>query len=382
MKIKIISLNLIYNTIIKCDKNENKNIASLMNKKFFNYDNESLEKIMNNLLNKNNFYFILTILSLLFSYYINLTIGYYLIGFIVSFWFNYKNKNANLILIIIIILIIFLYYYTGIIYCEGGDNDLNTSTPGGDNSNTTTQETESTKAVILESKDHYHIRKDDFNKGVEFITQNINTGIDSALPHLGAASAAGTAANAVIKNSNLPFLPKLALTGITAAVVGASTKIGIATADSLLKNKAQNESITPSGENISNTGDEIQSPVNDFIHSVLENGDMLTPLEELLRCQLGLNVLMLVKIFILIAILYNKLFLNSGFSIIRKYFKLPDRFISLSNKMSNFNNKFFYILFIVNSLALIFDILLSIYITGELNTNLQEYIDVYNHMKN
>jgi len=82
-----------------------------VNKKFFNYDNEALEKRMNYLLNNNNFYFILTILSLLFSYYINLTIGYYLIGFIVSFWFNYKNKNANLILIIITIFFIYLYYF-------------------------------------------------------------------------------------------------------------------------------------------------------------------------------------------------------------------------------------------------------------------------------
>jgi len=351
-----------------------------LNKKLFNYDNERLEKRINNLLNSNSFYFSLTILSLLFSYYISLNIGSYFVGFIISFWIYYKNNNANLLFIIFTIFIIFLYYFTGIIYCEGGDSDINTSTTENSNTNTVDNtKNDSTKAIILESKDHYHINKNDFNKGVEFISKNIQTGIESAVPNLGAASAAGAAATAVIKNSNLPVLPKLALTGISAAVVGASTKIGIVTADSLLNNKARNESIN--SEIISDTGDEIQSPVNDFIHSVLEKGDMLTPLEELLRCQLGLNVIMLVKIFILIAILYNKLFINSGFSIFNKYFKLGDRFRSLSSKMSNFNNRFFYILFIIISLALIFDIFLSIYITGELNTNLQEYIDVYNHMK-
>jgi len=347
------------------------------------FRNKEGEKIINYLLNNNYFYFTLTIISLLFSIFISLNIGSYFVGFIISFWVFYKNNNSNLLGIIITISFIVIYYYlTGTIYCEGGDTDINTSS--GNNTNTSFGEnskTDSTKGIILESNDHYHITKEDFNKGIDFITQNIKTGIESVIPNLGAASAAGTAASAVIKNSNLPTLPKLALSGAAAAVVGASTKIGIATGDALLKNKISNESIT--NKNISNTGDEIQSPVNDFINSVLENGDMLTPLEELLRCQLGLNVLMLAKIFILIAILYNKLFISSGFSIFNKYLypKLGVRLKSFSNKMSSFNNRFFYILFIIISLALIFDILLSIYITGELNTNLQEYINVYNNMK-
>ena len=338
------------------------------------------DKIINYLLNNNYFYFILTIISLLFSIFISLNIGSYFVGFIVSFWIYYKNNNSNLLGIIITISFIVIYYYlTGIIYCEGGDSDINT--PSGDNTNTSSGD--STRAVILESKDHYHITKEDFNKGVEFISQNIRSGIESVIPNLGAASAAGAAATAVINKSNLPTLPKLALTGITAAVVGAGTKIGIAAGDSLLDNKARNESVTPSIENISNTGDEIQSPVNVFIHSVLEKGDMLTPLEELLKCQLGLNVLMLVEIFILIMIIYNKLFINSSFSIFNKYLypKLGDRFKSLFNKMNSFNDKFFYIIFIINCLCLIFAIFLSFIIIGSLNTNLQEYIDVYNQIK-
>jgi len=352
------------------------------------YSKIDSDKIINYLLNNNYFYFILTIISLLFSIFISLNIGSYFVGFIFSFWIYYKNNNSNLLGIIITISFIVIYYYlTGIIYCEGGDSDINT--PSGDNTNTSsgdntnTSSGDSTRAVILESKDHYHITKEDFNKGVEFISQNIRSGIESVIPNLGAASAAGAAATAVINKSNLPTLPKLALTGITAAVVGAGTKIGIAAGDSLLDNKARNESVTPSIENISNTGDEIQSPVNDFIHSVLEKGDMLTPLEELLKCQLGLNVLMLVEIFILIMILYNKLFINSSFSIFNKYLypKLGDSFKSFFNKMNSFNDKFFYIIFIINCLCLIFAIFLSFIIIGSLNTNLQEYIDVYNQIK-
>lgn len=59
-----------------------------MNKKVFYYDNGALEKRINNLLN---------------------------------------NNNANLIFITITIFIIFLYYFTGIIYCEGGDTEVNTN---------------------------------------------------------------------------------------------------------------------------------------------------------------------------------------------------------------------------------------------------------------
>ena len=104
-----------------------------MNKKLFNYDNKALEKIINYLLNNNFFYFILTIISLLFSIFISLNIGSYFVGFIISFWIYYKNNNSNLLGIIITISFIVIYYYlTGIIYCEGGDSEVNTPSPFGD----------------------------------------------------------------------------------------------------------------------------------------------------------------------------------------------------------------------------------------------------------
>ncbi len=82
-----------------------------MNKKLFNYDNKALEKIINYLLNNNFFYFILTIISLLFSIFISLNIGSYFVGFIISFWIYYKNNNSNLLGIIITISFIVIYYY-------------------------------------------------------------------------------------------------------------------------------------------------------------------------------------------------------------------------------------------------------------------------------
>src|SRR6266436_2254788 len=319
------------------------------------YSKIDSDKIINNLLNNNYFYFILSIISLLFS-----------------------------IIIITISILFLIYYFTGIIYCEGGDTDV--TTPSGDGDNTTIpsedevkNKSENTKAIILESKEHYHISKEAFDKGVDLFNQSITTVIQSIAPHLGAGTAAAGAVAAVIKNSNLPILPKLALTGATAAIAAGGTRIGLVGADALLRSNASKESI----EIVPDTLNEPQSPVNDFIHSVLEKGDMLTPLEELLKCQLGLNVLMLVEIFILIMIIYNKLFINSSFSIFNKYLypKLGDRFKSFSHKINSFNDRFFYIIFIINCLFLIFAILFSFIIIGSLNTNLQDYIDVYNQIK-
>src|SRR6266446_5687159 len=310
------------------------------------YSKIDSDKIINNLLNNNYFYFILAIIS--------------------------------------ISILFLIYYFTGIIYCEGGDTDV--TTPSGDGDNTTIpsedevkNKSENTKAIILESKEHYHISKEAFDKGVDLFNQSITTVIQSIAPHLGAGTAAAGAVAAVIKNSNLPILPKLALTGATAAIAAGGTRIGLVGADALLRSNASKESI----EIVPDTLNEPQSPVNDFIHSVLEKGDMLTPLEELLKCQLGLNVLMLVEIFILIMIIYNKLFINSSFSIFNKYLypKLGDRFKSFSHKINSFNDRFFYIIFIINCLFLIFAILFSFIIIGSLNTNLQDYIDVYNQIK-
>jgi len=349
------------------------------------YSKIDSDKIINNLLNNNYFYFILAIISLLFSIFISLNIGSFFVSFFISLWIIFKNNNYNLIRIIITISILFLiYYFTGIIYCEGGDTDV--TTPSGDGDNTTIpsedevkNKSENTKAIILESKEHYHISKEAFDKGVDLFNQSITTGIQSIAPHLGAGTAAAGAVAAVIKNSNLPILPKLALTGATAAIAAGGTRIGLVGADALLRSNASKESI----EIVPDTLNEPQSPVNDFIHSVLEKGDMLTPLEELLKCQLGLNVLMLVEIFILIMIIYNKLFINSSFSIFNKYLypKLGDRFKSFSHKINSFNDRFFYIIFIINCLFLIFAILFSFIIIGSLNTNLQDYIDVYNQIK-
>jgi len=356
-----------------------------MIKKYFHNANFFKEKNINNLLNSNYFYFTLTIISLIFSIFINSNIGSFLVSFFISLWIILKNNNTKLLRIIILIsTIVLLYYFTGIIYCEGDDTDI--SNTSGDNNETNIDN--NAKPVILESKDYYHINKEDFNKGVSMINQGIKTGFESVIPNLGPGTAAAGAAGSIIKNSNLPTLPKLALAGLGAAIVGGSTKIGLVTADALVKSVSSKET----SEKVSDTGNETQSPVNDFIHSVLEKGDMLTPLEELLRCQLGLNVLILLGIFILIMILYNKLFINNGFNLFSKLFNMSfwptyikvrvENIKSLSNKVNSFNDKFFYILFIIISLTLIFDILLNIYIISELNTNLQVYIDDYNQIKN
>jgi hypothetical protein len=133
-----------------------------------------------------------------------------------------------------------------------------------------------------------------------------------------------------------------------------------------------------------NSEDQIPSPTNDFISSFLDNSEISSPLEELLKCQLGLNVLMLIEIFILIISLINILYINKSFNILNKldkYLNITNKFSYFINKTKNFNHNFFIVIIIIISISLIFNIFISIYISSELSINLQDYVDVHNYIK-
>lgn len=66
-------------------------------------------------------------------------------------------------------------------------------------------------------------------------------GIEKAVANVGAATAGGAAASTVLK-SNLPVGPKLALSGASAAVVGASTKAGVSIGENVLTRSSGNPS--------------------------------------------------------------------------------------------------------------------------------------------
>lgn len=142
-----------------------------------------------------------------------------------------KYFILNLITTIFILLIAFIFgYYFNLndfIYCEGEDlNGSNTA--------------ESDNKIKLDSADYYHIKKEYVNMGIDttngFISKGLELGIEKLAPNIGAGTAAPTIAATVLKSS-LPPLQKLALAGTSAAIVGASTKIGLHIGETIIKKK-------------------------------------------------------------------------------------------------------------------------------------------------
>ena len=330
----------------------------------------------------------------------------FLFSLVLFLWLNKKLKSQFFLtqifteifvyLIIYIIIIICwaaFYFLTGYfdfslfdlifdtIYCDGlddtdsGSNQKTNLDSPGNNTNNTSPDTNS--KIELDSEKYYHMRKDSVDKAVELVSKGLETGIEKAVANMGAATAAGTAATAVLKSS-LPAVPKLALAGASAAVVGASTKIGIAIGEAVLKGK---ENHTTDALNKMDP-DKIPSPTDYFVPSLLDTPELVSPLEELIRYQFILNFLIFFSIVILIALLFNKMFLSNNLfvSFITRFFNkdIVLKFNTYRIKIDYFNNNFFFLLFGINSITLLFNIFLSIVISWELSFNLDYYILTHN----
>lgn len=71
------------------------------------------------------------------------------------------------------------------------------------------------------------------------MSKGLELGVEKVTANVGAAAAAGSAASTVLK-SKLPIVPKLALAGASAVVVGATTKIGIAIGEAVVTRSREN----------------------------------------------------------------------------------------------------------------------------------------------
>lgn len=209
----------------------------------------------------------------------------------------------------------------------------------------------------------------------------VEQGVEKVVANVGAAAAAGSAASTVLK-SNLPVVPKLIIAGTSAFVVGASTKIGISLGEALVYKNGAN----PATDLLTKINpDRIPSPTEFFVPSILETHDLLSPLEELIKYQFMLNFLILFSVLILIALLFNKLFLSNNIfvSFISRYLNknIIMKFDSYRMKIERFNNNYFFLLFLINSLTLLFNLFLSLVISCELTFDLDYYLAAHNGIK-
>ena len=231
------------------------------------------------------------------------------------------------------------------------------------------------KPIISEGEDSYVISKEFVDKSLNLIRDGMKTGIETIAPNMGAGAAGGAAAAAVIKSLNLPVSQKIGVAAAAAGLVAGSTRIGLHIADAAIRNKEIKEQIKELKL------DESNSPVDDFINSIIESSEIISPLEELLIGLLGLNVLMFIQIFILLFIVFKKLFSEYSLSILNiNNLKIPAKLKIIINKINNFTDKYFFVLFIIISLSFIINLFISIYVCTDIYYNLKDYIEVYNYI--
>ncbi len=128
---------------------------------------------------------------------------------------------------------------------------------------------------------------------VDILTKAISDAASNMASNMGAASAGGAAAAAVIKNMPLPPVQRIAAGAVAAGVTSGAVTIGIQVGGAITKNLNASEAIKnhPYGEP---DIERVPSPDSNFINSALENGDQSIPLVDLLLNLITLNLLELI----------------------------------------------------------------------------------------
>ena len=120
------------------------------------------------------------------------------------------------------------------------------------------------------------------------------------------------------------------------------------------------------------------------IPSILEYGDVLSPLQNLLNNEIAILLLILIHIFIIIMVLVNKFYVSGSLNLISKLFsnsKLLVKFERYKIIVDKFSNRFINLLLVINIIFILAYILLLLYINIKLSSNLDDFIDVHNDMK-
>jgi len=131
----------------------------------------------------------------------------------------------------------------------------------------------------------------------------------------------------------------------------------------------------------------VPSPGNEFIPSLLDPNELISPLEKLLNYQLVINLMIFILIIFMLFFIFNRYILKFNLELINK---ILSKYLSLNfknkidkfmNKSNDLNIRFLIVLFVLNGILLLYFIFLNIYITSELIFNLDDYIDVHINIK-
>jgi hypothetical protein len=276
-----------------------------------------------------------------------------------------------------------------VIHCDSDDEN---DEPDGEDLSAPGQDKFKIETIKDENNKEYYKVQGQIGKNVvheigEKIVKGVKQGIINIGPSIGVTAAGGTVGAAMVKSTQgLPPLQRLALIGGSVGVSTAASKVGLEGGKYLVNNIDIVETIKNSKHSDPNV-DNIPSPSdsNFTINSPLEEE---IPLLGLLNSILSLNVLELFLIIIIIVVLNNnylrKLFIKQIKMLKVKY--VPVKYVKIHNlvdKLTSFahNDKFDKIIILVYLLLLLGIKLMNIYFITELNTNIDDFILVYNQFK-
>lgn len=248
-----------------------------------------------------------------------------------------------------------------------------------------------TESSSTNNKEYYEfkLRKDVVHKGISTVSEATKTAADSVIPNIGAGTAAGATAAAVVKATNgLPLGTRLLALGSSTFTVAAATKIGLGLGQHMVKESLKKDSDSNSDSNNVTSNDNSSTGSDSYsINSLNEMSEMNSPLQILLLYSLKLDLLMLVVFFTILYLFLNKyygpLFLNFIQKTIYRYCsnKTKDRLENIFKKGFLFTDRFFFVLLIINVLNLFFILFLKIYLHSELYSNIDSYVSSYNQIK-
>jgi len=163
-----------------------------------------------------------------------------------------------------------------------------------------------------EDKDTYkfsmEVDKKVANAVGEILRENISKVIDTGLSKIATGAGVGAAVGAVgaaVVKSNLPIGPKMGMLAACGAITAASVKVGMDVGTAIIEKRIRTDE-----ELIKNDPDRAPSPGEGFISSLLDTGEISSPLQDLLNAQIKISILLFVSILLAIILLFYKLFSN------------------------------------------------------------------------
>ena len=127
----------------------------------------------------------------------------------------------------------------------------------------------------------------------------------------------------------------------------------------------------------------VNSNKDNFIASVLESGEELSPLHNLINHEIVFSILIFGHIGILLLIWLHKWYLSISSKVISKFLSpnLTKKYENYRVMIEKIGNSYLTILIIINVLFILFYLCVIIYVNIELSNNIEDYISVHLNMK-